>query len=144
MFLLDANALIALGDRDHEHHGRVRAWFKASAAGGWATCPIVENAFVRIVSHPSYPNRPGPPDRVRDLLASMCLYPGHQFWPDGLSILDTRRTGPLEGVGSRDITDLYLLALAVSRSARLATLDTRIRSDAIPDGSRAQFVIPMK
>jgi predicted nucleic acid-binding protein len=59
MHLLDANVLIALGDSNHVHHGRVQQWFHAQPGRAWATCPLTENAFLRIVGASSYPSSPG-------------------------------------------------------------------------------------
>ena len=55
MYLLDINILIALADPDHEHHGKAESFFLANHRLGWATCPITENGFVRIISSSSYP-----------------------------------------------------------------------------------------
>jgi len=46
--LLDANVLIALGGPSHKHHASAHQWFSSGAAGGWATCPLTQCAFVRI------------------------------------------------------------------------------------------------
>ena len=59
--LLDVNVLIALMDPRHVHHEQAHSWFAGSAPSAWATCPITENAVLRILGHPRYPNSPGPP-----------------------------------------------------------------------------------
>jgi len=46
--LLDVNVLIALGWPNHKHHASAHRWFSSIAAGGWATCPLTQCAFVRI------------------------------------------------------------------------------------------------
>lgn len=140
MYLLDVNSLIALGDGDHEHHERMRLWFKAHASEGWGTCPLTENAFVRILSQPAYPSPLAGPDEARALLSEICLFHGHQFWPDRLSIRSRERLPVL--TTSKHIPDLYLLALSVEISVRFATLDTRIKADLIPGGMSAFFLIP--
>ena len=142
MVLLDVNALIALADPDHEHHQRVRTWFKAIARQGWATCPLTENGFVRVLSNPIYPNAPGSPEVVRSLLVRLCLYPGHQFWPDSVSLRELGKIPNLNDVKSKQLTDLYLLALAVERKGQLATLDERVQANRIPDGGKAYWIIP--
>ena len=40
--LLDVNVLIALLDRDHEHHRVARRWLEDNMAHGWATCAITQ------------------------------------------------------------------------------------------------------
>lgn len=138
--LLDVNALIALGDPYHEHHERVQAWFHAEKARPWATCPLTENGFLRILGHPSYKDSPGPPAEIRPVLHAICLAPGHQFWPDEISLRDARRHASLPS--SKHLTDYYLLSLAVHRRGRLASLDERIDPTLISGGSRAYFIIP--
>jgi toxin-antitoxin system PIN domain toxin len=138
--LLDANVLIALGDSNHVHHGRVHRWFHAQPGRAWATCPLTENAFLRIVGASSYPSSPGDPEEVRPLLSQMCSFPGHQFWPDSATLRDGKifRILPV----SKHLKDVYLLALAVSRQAKFATLDQRIDPSVVADGRKAYFVIP--
>jgi predicted nucleic acid-binding protein len=50
--LLDVNVLIALLDRRQVHHKQAHAWFAASHAAGWATCPLTQNAVLRILGLP--------------------------------------------------------------------------------------------
>lgn len=138
--LLDVNVLIALGDPYHEHHERVHAWFHAEKARAWATCPLTENGFLRILGNPSYKDSPGTPAEIRPVLQTICLAPGHQFWPDEISLRDAGRHAMLPS--SRHLTDYYLLSLAVHRRGRLASLDERIDPTFIPGGSRAYLIIP--
>ena len=51
----------------------------------------------------------------------------HEFWPDDVSLTDATlfRTDRIHG--HRQLTDLYLLGLAVRHGGRLVTFDTRIR-----------------
>jgi len=141
MFLLDANILIALGDADHVHHDRAMRFFAQQAiAEGWATCPLTENAFLRILGHPNYVGGPGSPALARRSLVSIVSAPGHQFWPDSISLTDVRSFPALSN--SKLLTDLYLLALAVHGGASLATLDRRIDPALLPGGPEAYYVVP--
>lgn len=140
VLLLDANVLIAMGDQGHVHHARVQQWFHVRRPISWATCPLTENAFLRIVGGSSYPIDYGDAQALRPVLARMCAQPGHQFWPDDLSLLDSKAFPSLPG--SRHLTDLYLLALAVKRRGQLATLDRRIDPALLPGGPDAYLVIP--
>ena len=140
MFLLDVNALIALGDPFHVHHGDVLEWFSKHHFQGWASCPLTENGFLRIVGHPNYPKGPGSPGGARRLLNQLLAQPGHQFWPDSLSLCDLRACRILPA--SKHLTDYYLLALAVQRHARLATIDQYIDPTLLPGGPAAYHVIP--
>ncbi len=139
MYLLDANILIAMADPCHVQHSKVQQWFHGQPGRGWATCPLTENAFLRILSAPTYPGSPGDPGAVRQLLTQMCSFPGHQFWPDHLTLNDAARFPALPA--SQHLTDLYLLALAASHQGKLATLDRRIDPHLLPDGPKAYFLI---
>ena len=139
-FLVDANVLIALGDSNHVHHARVQTWFHSERGRAWATCPLTENAFLRIVGTASYPSNIGEPGVVRTVLEQMCSFPGHQFWEDSLSLRDMIVFPTLPS--SKHLTDIYLLALAVARGGRLATLDRRIDPATVPGGELAYFLVP--
>ncbi|MCX6938593.1 MAG: PIN domain-containing protein [Verrucomicrobia bacterium] len=139
MHLLDVNVLIALLDPAHPHHQPAKAFFKAHSSSGWATCPITENAVLRILGNPNYPNSPGSTEATRILLSSITSLPGHQFWPDAHSLLDARRFPRLPAAAH--LTDLYLLALAVSRHARLATFDRALDPTLIPGGPAALHLL---
>ncbi len=140
MYLLDVNALIALADPLHVHHEKVARWFARSHREGWATCPLTENGFVRIIGHPQYPQGPGSTDAARRLLNALRSQPGHQFWPDSFSLCDSGQLPILPS--TKDLTDGYLLALAIGRQARFATLDRRFDPALVPGGTVACFLIP--
>jgi len=137
--LLDVNLLLALSDPMHVHHEAAHRWFAQKGRRAWATCPITENGFVRISSHPSYPNRPGDVAAVLDILHRLCRSPGHHFWPEDISILQVVRPDVI--VTHAQVTDVYLLALAVKNRGRLATLDQRIPVDAVQDGRKALALV---
>jgi toxin-antitoxin system PIN domain toxin len=139
-YLLDANTLIAMGDSNHVHHRRVQDWFHRERGRAWATCPLTENAFLRIVGATSYPGTIGEPQILRTLLERMCAFPGHQFWEDSVSLRDATVFPELPG--SKHLTDIYLLALAVAKGGKLATLDRRIDPATVPGGGQAYFLIP--
>lgn len=138
--LLDANILIALIDTGHAHHAAATRFFPSVQRAGWATCPLVENAFLRVFGRPGYPNGPGSPALARHLLCHYQTTPGHQFWPDDLSLCDIARVPSLAGPSA--LTDLYLLALAVKHGGRFATLDQSIDASLVPGGLAAYSVIP--
>ena len=140
-FLLDVNVLIALVDPSHVHNQIALAWFEAEGSGGWATCPITENGFIRILSNPKYPNSPGGPFVVAGLLAQLKQIEGHRFWPDDISLTDTTHFNHDRILSPASLTDSYLLGLAVSKDGVLATLDRRLVSDGVVGGAAALRVI---
>lgn len=137
MFLLDVNILIALADPDHQHHGKAEAFFLANHRQGWATCPITENGFVRIVGNPkAYPKGPGSTDVACEILKQLCAHEGHRFWPDDVSIRSM-----IALPSHKHLTDHYLLCLALHRLGKLVTLDKRIKAELIPGGASAYMVL---
>lgn len=125
-WLLDANALIALGWPAHEHHGAIRSWFKRHAAQGWATTAMTQAAFVRIVSQPAFSGRVIAVTQVAELLLRNTAHAQHRLlaMDFGFEQVLGCCTGGL--YGHRQITDAYLLATAARHGARLVTFDSGI------------------
>ncbi len=138
-YLLDINLLLALTDPMHVHHEPAHRWFGERAYHAWATCPITENGFIRIASHPKYPNRPGDVSIALAILRQFCAAQGHQFWADDISIRDLLDPGYV--ITHAQVTDLFLLGLAVHKGGKLATLDQRIPVTAVPGGCEALELI---
>ena len=135
VYLLDVNVLLALTDPVHVHHKAAHRWFETVGRTAWATCPLTENGYVRILSHPTYPNRPGDAVAVLGLLRQFCAAEGHRFWADDVSVRDVLRPGAV--LTHTQVTDVYLLGLAVHHRGKLATLDRRISPDPVADGDTA-------
>jgi hypothetical protein len=128
--LLDINVLIALFDPIHQHHERALAWLKTTIRSGWASCPITQNGFIRIVTQPRYP-RPITLTEAVARLQEATRTPHHAFWPDDISLTDPMRFRHDHMLGPRHLTDLYLLALAVQHHGRLVTFDQAIPMSAL-------------
>ena len=129
--LLDVNVLVALFDGAHTHHELAHEWFATHRELGWATCPLTENGLVRVLSNPAYPGRR---TTLGDAIARLVAFRGsghHNFWPDAISLCDAERFDSTHIAGHRQLTDVYLLGLAVSREGRLATFDGRIHSSSV-------------
>lgn len=140
-FLLDVNVLIALLDPAHVQHDDAHHWFATTGTELWATCPIVENAVVRILGDSRYPNSPGTPAAVAELLTEFFAVTGHVFWADDITLLDDQRFLSGRILSSRQVTDSYLLALAVAHGGQLATFDRRLVTDAVKNGAQGLHVI---
>ena len=121
MILVDVNVLIAVGSREHLEKAAAERFF-ASLTEPFATCPIVQTGFVRVLAQID------PARALSDgvaVLASICSDPRHRFLPDDLSALDL----PWAAIrGHRQITDAYLAALARKHGAKLATFDRALAS----------------
>jgi toxin-antitoxin system PIN domain toxin len=137
--LLDVNVLIALLEADHSLHARATQWFAGHARAGWASCPITQNGCVRIMSHPGYPNAL-PVRAIMERLAEATTSGLHEFWPDDISLLDQDLVDAARIHGPRQLTDLYLLALAVRHGGRFATFDHSISLEAVR-GAKARDMV---
>lgn len=124
-YLLDVNALVALGFFQHEFHGRMAAWVHASVAKGTfelATCSITELGFVRVLTQA--PQYGFTVSQARDLLlrlksANVLTF---RFLPDDHDISRL----PTWVETAKQTTDGHLSQLARAKGAILATLDRRI------------------
>ena len=140
-FLLDVNVLVALIDPAHVLHDRAHTWFSAKGHKAWATCPMTENGVVRIVGHPRYPNSPGSPAMVAELLIPFRKLSGYAFWADDISLLDGEHVNRNRLLDSAHVTDAYLLALAHAHKGQLATFDQHTPTEAVIDGAKALHLI---
>lgn len=138
--LLDVNVLIALLDSDHASHDAAIRWFAKHAPEGWASCPITQNGCIRIMSNQGYPN-PLPVQAVIGRLAEACDEVIHEFWPDEVSLLDSDVVDSTRIHGPRQLTDIYLLALAVQHEGRLVTFDNGIPLAAVRRATTQNMLI---
>jgi len=132
--LLDVNVLIALIWPEHQFHQQALSWFDRNARNGWATCPITQMGFVRILSSSPIPNAPTVREAL-SLLEPNLDHPAHEFWADEIGILPAIKLTGATLQGHRQITDAYLLGLAMHRRGKLATFDRSIAT-LLPEGKR--------
>ena len=128
--LLDVNMLIALVDDEHAHHRRVSDWFESNHRLGWATCPITQNGCLRILSQPRYLNPMNILEAMRRL-HELTERTGHRFIADDISLLTPGVVDISAVSGHRQLTDVYLLALAVAHDLRFVTLDRGVSMAAV-------------
>jgi hypothetical protein len=143
VFLLDVNVLIALSWPPHESHQRTHRWFSRHPTLRWATCPFTQTAFVRILSNPAFSSHAVSPREAIQLLEGNLRHPGHRFWADEIGLVEAVRHFKERLNGHRQVTDTYLLGLALHKKGRLATLDESIltmlpKSD--PDRSYVEII----
>jgi toxin-antitoxin system PIN domain toxin len=138
-YLADVNVLIALLDEDHVRHATVASWFDGSAQDEFGVCAFTESGFLRVATNPKAGMHSI--DNAMDALASLNNHAGYRFWPilEGWVAL----VEPfLERVyGHQQITDAYLLGLAVKEGGVLVTLDKGIRYLAGPRYSQSVLVL---
>ena len=139
--LLDVNVWIALLDADHSLAQRANDWV-ARERPAIATCPLVENGVARIMSGTGYSAqlKQSVAD-IASLLRQACANGDHQFWPDDLSLLDAQVFDVTRLHGSRQITDAYLLALAVANGGRFVTFDGSIPLSAVKGAAKPHLLL---
>ena len=125
-YLLDTNVLIALLWPSHARHELAVKWFARHRGKGWATCPLTETGFVRIVSSAAFSRDAVTPREAAGVLAANTAAKDHVFWPDELPLAKAIAFAGVRLVGHQQVTDAYLLGLALRRGGVLATLDERI------------------
>lgn len=134
--LLDVNVLVALFNPAHVHHDTAHDWFAEERASGWATCPLTENGFLRVLSDPARGEEAGQMPDLVNRLRKFCGSGGHEFWPDAISLRDERLFNVSLARGHKQITDVYLLGLATKRGGRLVTFDRTIPIGAVKGARR--------
>ena len=138
--LLDINVLLALLDADHIDHQRAQEWISGEIQHGWASCALTQNGFVRIISQPKYPSPVSLSEAVERLRRATSTE-HHDFWPCSVSLLEERSINASHVHGPRQVTDVYLLALAVEHGGRFVTFDRSIPLSAAPGATPEHLVV---
>ena len=139
--LLDVNVLIALNDEGHVHHLSASSWLAQHMHFGWASCPLTQNGMLRIMSQPSYGNAQEL-SVLFEKLRNETSQSAHAFWPDDISLLEEAFIDANKLLSPRQLTDAYLLALAVKHGGRLITLDKRIPLNSVK-GAKSQHLVSL-
>ncbi len=138
--LLDVNVWIALLDEGHSHHTIAKKLF-SNPKLKIATCPLVENGVIRILNMPNYSAFGAVGfEAVRDQLYRVCNDFDHEFWADDITL----RSAPVNWthvMGHNQITDVYLLALAVANDGCLASFDRRIALSTVRTAKAKHLVV---
>jgi hypothetical protein len=128
--LLDVSVLLPLFDARHTQHAPARNWLALDGDKGWASCPLTQNGFARIISKPGYA-RPISLQIAFSMLLDQVKQTDHEFWPDDISITDASLFDHAYILGPNQITDVYLLGLAVKNGGRLVTFDRGLSFKAV-------------
>jgi toxin-antitoxin system PIN domain toxin len=140
-YLLDVNVWVALFDDAHSH-SHIANEFIAKRGLKIATCPLIENAVVRVMNVPNY-GRTGAVGLtvVRDQLQLACSKLNHEFWADDVSLRDAKRFDFAKLHGHNQITDAYLLALAVAHKGALVTFDQRVVLSSVGGATQKHLMV---
>lgn len=121
-YLLDVNALVALGFLQHEFHDRVAAWLRQQKYPPLATCSITELGFVRVLSQAPAYGLTVAQARTALLRLKKTVRVRFTFFSDDHDISHL----PAWVKTPKQTTDRHLLELANAHGAMLATLDEKI------------------
>lgn len=141
-FLLDANVLVAMAWPAHSAHAKVEEWLRRHARDEWATCPLTQIAFVRIISNPSFSPDALTPGNAVTLLEAYLSHPRHKFWSDDIGFIDALERRNARLAGHQQVTDAYLLGLAMHKNGKFATMDQGVLS-LLPQKTRAADFIEL-
>lgn len=135
------NVWVALLDEAHVHHIQALTFARRPKVK-IATCPIIENGIIRILNLPGY-SRLGPAgfETVRNKLQQICTDLDHEFWPDEVSLRTESGINWSRVLGHNQITDIYLLALAVARKGCFVTLDHRVTLSTVNSSSSKNLML---
>ena len=125
-------------------HRSIHEWLGAHRGEPWATCPLTENGFVRILSQPSYRGSRLTTAEAIETLRGLKTAAGrrHVFWSDEVSITDPAAIDRAKVAGHAQITDVYLAALAMHKKGRLVTFDTAVPWYAVVGATADLIEIP--
>ena len=122
-YLLDVNLLVALAWPPHRFHEAAQKWFSHACRNGWATCPFTQAGFIRVISNPAVTAGAITPAQAVQILRANLDHRRHVFWPAEIGYPQALEILGMPLVGHRQVTDAYLLALAIHHKGKLATFD---------------------
>ncbi len=139
-YLLDVNILVALATRSHVHHGLVKEWFYASPKLLWAVCAFTEAGFLRNATAA----RSGQVTmgEASAVLQQFARHPGYRYLPITADWLTLSKPFSARLYGTKQVTDAYLLGLAVWETLVLVTMDKAILHLAGDEHRRHVLVLP--
>lgn len=141
--LLDVNVWIALIDTAHPHHELAQHWF-GEYFDGFASCPIVHNGVLKILANPSYDSGDDGQfsyPMLFNLYQTSLSNIDHEFWPDNISLLDSKHFNHDTIHSHKQLTDIYLLALAVAHQGCLVTFDRHIALSHAVGASKKNLIV---
>ncbi len=125
--LLDLNVLIALAEPGHTHHVGAHAWLRSSSRDNWGICPLTEAGFVRVTTNPAFRAGPRTLEQAIAILEALKGLPGYCYWK--LEDSWVTLTAPFASriLGHQQVTDAYLLGLAIKGDGVLVTFDRGLK-----------------
>lgn len=141
--LLDLNVLVALTEPEHIHRQRAERWFLSTGKDNWGVCPLTESGFIRITTNPAMQSGAITVERAIAILQALSAHRGYHYWPitDAESWVTVASRFAARISGHQQITDAYLLGLAIKEDGVLVTFDRGLKYMAGPEFSRNLLVL---
>jgi toxin-antitoxin system PIN domain toxin len=127
--LLDLNVLIALADPEHIHRRKAERWFLSTGKDNWGVCPLTEAGFIRIATNPAMQAGTIALERAIAILQAFRAHPGYNYWPitDAENWVAVTARFAVRISGHQQVTDAFLLGLAVKEDGVLVTFDRGLK-----------------
>ncbi len=141
--LLDLNVLVALTESQHFHYQKAQEWFTSTGWKNWGVCPFTEAGYVRVTTSPAYHPAPRSIGEAIAILQEMKVYPGYSYWEIDGSRDWVTLTAPFASriTGHQQVTDAYLLGLAIKEDDVLVTFDRGLKYLAGPEFSKNLLIL---
>lgn len=121
LHLIDVNVLIARLFENHEHHDRATEWFGAPGLQ-WALCPWTEAGFLRFATQPNRLSM----SEATGLLDDLAQQPGYNYHSCAQNWRTLTKPFFRRLHGHNQVTDAYLLGMAIHDGLVLSTFDKGI------------------
>lgn len=105
----------------------MQSWFDASGKDDWGVCPLTEAGFVRVTTNPAFGGATRTIAQATAILAAFAAYPGYRYWPIAQSWSAVTAPFSARLLGHQQVTDAYLLGLAVEHDGILVTFDRGVK-----------------
>ncbi len=125
-YLLDVNALIALADPDSDDYPAIQRWFDADGNENWGVCPLTEAGFIRVTTNPKYRGPGRTVAQATAILAEFSKTNGYSYWSIRDPWTDLTASFASRIQGHNQITDAYLLGMAIKENGVLVTFDKAV------------------
>jgi len=140
-YLLDLNALIALVDPDSRQYSAMQTWFDLQGKNDWGVCPLTEAGFIRVTTNPIYKGSGRSVAQATSILQKLSVQPGYRYWMINHKWADVTAPFEMRVTGHQQVTDAYLLGLAIIEKGILVTFDRAIKYLAGTDYSKNLLVL---
>ena len=121
--LLDLNVLIALTDETHQHYRTAKKWLHSLGQESWGICPFTESGYLRVTTNPTMHTGARDLKKSVAVLQELTRQPGYHYWPITHSWAELTSLFADRIFGHQQVTDAYLLGLAIKEDGVLVTFD---------------------